>query len=294
MGVAKAFFLPSGVGGNTYKVKATLAGKSGESPTLTVFRKIVLKPFEMAGQTQVSKNGTTAAMAAFYTSATFVKYELGTVGHLDAKFKVKYVALWDHASQRQLIWDTERKKTAAETPTASETTDANGPAGAAQTTARAAVQARANAWHARIEAVHLAGLQSWATDAGLPVNVIVGVEDRHPKFSANAPESDAVTAEWTAFPWLRITVQGRSLAPDTRWKNVQGFSFEKRAYIMAGLLDARAQVVVAHEAGHETKNQFKRHLFGVEDHSPAAGLMDTTATVSAFSAREIEILRGIL
>jgi hypothetical protein len=62
---------------------------------------------------------------------------------------------------------------------------------------------------------------------------------------------------------------------------------------MAGMSAARTEVAVAHEAGHETKNQFKREPFGPGDHSAAAGLMDPTGSLSSFTAREIKILRGI-
>jgi hypothetical protein len=51
--------------------------------------------------------------------------------------------------------------------------------------------------------------------------------------------------------------------------------------------------VIAHEAGHETKNQFKREQFGGGDHSAAAGLMDPTGSLAAFTAREIEVLKGL-
>ena len=55
----------------------------------------------------------------------------------------------------------------------------------------------------------------------------------------------------------------------------------------------RTQVAVAHEAGHETKNQFKRLVFGRGDHSAVAGLMDPVGSLPNFTAREIEILRGL-
>lgn len=293
-GVAAIHFLPSGVGGNTYKIKATLAGVTKESQELTVWRKLVFEPYQMPGQTHVSTHGTTAHMANYYKASTFVQYELGTVHPVGAKFTVNYIGLWDHATQAQLNWANHQKKTAAESPTAQETADANGPAGAARTAARAAIQAKADAWFTRIDDARMDALQNWATDAALPVNAIVAIEDEHPKYSAQSPAAHATTAEWASFPWLRITVDGSATKPDNRWSEVQGFSFQSRAYIYAGLSAARAKVVVAHEAGHESKNQFKRSNFGGGDHSPAAGLMDETGSLSAFTAAEIKILRGIL
>ena len=50
----------------------------------------------------------------------------------------------------------------------------------------------------------------------------------------------------------------------------------------------------AHEAAHETKNQFKGATFGAGDHSAAAGLMDPTGSLSSFQAGEKKKLRGIL
>jgi hypothetical protein len=54
------------------------------------------------------------------------------------------------------------------------------------------------------------------------------------------------------------------------------------------------KVVIAHEAGHETKNQFRRAAFGRGDHSPHAGLMDPFGTRSSFSDAEKKVLRGIV
>ena len=266
-GVAKVWFKPSAVGGNKYKVKAETFAADGatslaakETDQVTIWRKIVLTPYEMNGQTQVSTNGTTASMAAFYTADTFVEYELGTVHQIPAANSVTYIGLWDHATSAQLNWATHSAKIAAETPTAAETTAANGPAGPAQTAARAAIQAKANAWRDRIIAAYNAGLNNWATDAAVPVNAIVAIALEHPKYSAASP--DSATTEWTVFPWLTITVEGKVIQPDQRWINGQGVSYGNRAYITAGMSVARTKVAIAHEAGHETKNQFKRDLFG--------------------------------
>ena len=128
----------------------------------------------------------------------------------------------------------------------------------------------------------------------VPPGLESSVEYLHPKFSADAPAADSITSEWAAFPWLRITVMGRSVLPDQRWVNGQGVSYQSRAYVFAGMTAARTEIAVAHEAGHETKNQFKRDLFGPGDHSAAAGLMDPGGSVSSFTAREIKILRGIV
>ena len=299
-GAAKVWFKPAGVGGDKYKIKSETFAANGttslaakESNELTVWRKITLVPYEMAGQTHVSTNGTTALMAAYYTADTFVEYELGAVTNVAGAFTVKYIGLWDHATSAGLNWATHSVKLAAETPTAPETADANGPAGAAQTAARAAIQTKANAWRDRIIAAYMAGLTNWAPDAAVPVNALVSIDLEHPKYSAQAPAADSVTNEWASFAWLTIAVEGRNIHPDQRWINGQGVSYGQRAYVTSGMTVARTKVVIVHEAGHETKNQFKREQFGAGDHSAAAGLMDPTASLAAFTAREKEILRGL-
>lgn len=305
-GIAKVTFLPSAAGGDTYLVRATAFAANGttelihrESRQLTVWRRVEFTPYEMTGQAHISTHGTDAIMGGFYNPAaaannTFVEYHLGTVTVIPAANSVRYIGLWDHASSSMVSWATHQTKLATETPTAAETTAANGPAGAAQTAARAAIQAKANAWKDRIIAQYNAGITSWATDASVPVNSVIAVEFEHPKYSADAPAADGTTSEWTAFPWLRITVEGTTLHPDRRWVQGQGVSVGRRAYVMAGMSAARTRVAIAHEVGHETKSQFPRDQFGTGDHSAAAGLMDPGGTLSAFTAAERRLLKGYI
>lgn len=295
----KVYFKPSGVGGDDFKVRTAVLTPGGttelahhESATIVVWRNINLQPYEMSGQTHVSTKGSTAIMANYYTASTFVKYTLGTVTNIAADKSVKYIGLWNHSTTSQLNWTTHKAKIAAETPTRAETTAANGAAGAGRNTARAAIQTKANAWRDRINTAYRAGLNNWATDAGVPVNSIVSIEYEHPKYSASAPNSDSVTSEWSSFPWLRISVEGRNIHPDSRWINGQGLSYGQRAYITAGMSSARTKVAIAHEAGHETKNQFKRKTFGSGDHTSGSGLMDPTGSRSSFTTGEKDILKG--
>lgn len=298
---AKIYFKPSGVGGDDYKIKAAVLSLDGaaellkkESNTIVVWRKIKLEPYEMPGQNHVSTQGTSAIItASYYVADIFVEYELGAIHNIANAYKVKYIGLWDHATTSQLNWATHCNKTASETPTPAETAAANGPAGPAQTNARNAIQTKANSWRDRIIAAYTDGLNKWAPDASVPPNSIVAIEYEHPKYSAAAPNADSTTNEWGAFPWLTIQVEGRNIHPDQRWVNGQGLSYAQRAYITAGMSAARTQVVIAHEAGHETKNQFKRAVFGAGDHSAAAGLMDPTASLNAFTVGEKEILKGL-
>lgn len=298
-GKAKVWFKPSGVGGDTFKIKATVYASDGttvqktsESHIVTVWRRVAFTAYEMAGRTHISTYGTTVVMAGYFTADTYVEYTLGTVHAIDARFSVDYVGLWDHTAGAQKDWAVWSAKTGAETPTAGETRDANGAPGAARDAARAAVQAKANAWRDRINAQYNDGLRSWATDAGIAENTVIAAGYEHPKYSADAPDAASVTAEWSAFPWLSITVEGQAVHPDQRWIWGQGLSYGRRAYILSGPGAARMKVVIAHEAGHETKNQFPRARFGAGDHSAAAGLMDPTGSRTAFTPQEKNVLRG--
>lgn len=301
---AMVTFAPSAAGGDTYLIRATVFAANGttelihrESRQLTVWRRVEFRPFEMTGQRHISTHGTDAIMGGFYNPApaannTFVEYHLGAVTVIPAAKSVRYIGLWDRASSSMLSWATHQTKLPAETPTAAQTTAANGPAGPARTAARAAIQVKANAWKDRIIAQYNAGITNWAPDAAVPANAMVAVEFEHPKYSVDAPAADGTTSEWTAFPWLTITVEGSTLHPDRRWVLGQGVSVGGRAYVMAGMSAARTRVAIAHEAGHETKNQFPRAQFGGGDHSAAAGLMDTVGSVAAFTARERQLLKG--
>jgi hypothetical protein len=302
-GTAKTWFKPSGVGGNKYKVKAEVFASDGtsslahkETVEVTIWRKVIFSPYEMTGLTHVRQNGTNAIMANFYTPDIFVEYELGKSNVVAPANSVQYIGLWDSGSQSQLDWATHSQKTGAEKFTQDEETDANGPPGQKRTDARKKIQDKADAWKKRISDARMDGLKKWASDANIPVHSIIGIDSDHPKFSANSPEADAKTSEWTAFPWLTISVGGvtNPVKPDDRWNYIQGFVFMERAYIfkLGATETARTRVVIAHEVGHATQTQFERKDFGPGDHTAAAGLMDTTGSKSSFTAPEKKILRG--
>lgn len=298
-GKAKVYFKPSGVGGDAFQLRARLLASDGttellhqDTVTLAVWRRLDYVGYEMQGQTHVSTHGTNALIGRFYTPNTFIVYALSRVEQIAAQYSVKYLGLWDHAAGAQKNWATWRRKLPAETPTAAETSAANGAAGPARDAARRSIETKAEAWRDRIADQRSAALRAWPADAGVPRNVAVAVEFSHPKYDADAPRADAETSEWSAFPWLQITIRGDSIHPDRRWGRVQGFQSDGRAFIFAGTSAARARVVIAHEAGHQSKHQFPRELFGFGDHSASPGLMDTRGSHSAFTRREREILKG--
>lgn len=321
-GKAYVKFKPSSLGGDRFRIRAIvyyetpthdLVARAGRTGYLPIWRKVRFTASEMTstGQTHVSTFGSEAVMNGYFTgNNTFVKYELGTVTAINATYCVKYIGLWDHANTRMSVWNTVKRRQAGngEVPTAADITKANttstdAAAITARDQARARIKVCAEKWRDRIITAYGNGLNNWATDASVPRNTVVSVEFEHPKYSANAPNSDSVTSEWSGanFSWLRIEVERRNIHPDTRWVRGQGLSSQGRAYIMAGMSAARTKIVIAHEIGHETKNQFKRALFRPassggrphdSDHTPGSGLMSWTANRSNFSNGEKNVLRG--
>ncbi len=306
-GKAYVKFKPAAVGGDNYKLKATVFAddgstvlKAGEGSELVVWRDVSFNAYQMVGQAHITTHGTVAKMRTYYTDDTFVRYRLGSVTAISATFSVDYIGLWNRATQRQRNWTQWQRKTAAETPTANEIRDANGPAGAARNAARTAIQAKADAWMNRIINDYDLALARWAVDAGIPINSILAIGYEHPKYSSEAPDADSLTSEWSQFPWLQITVEDETIHPDDRWVLGMGVSIGNRAYItrLANRLDM--ETTIAHEIGHETKNQFKRDSFGNDpttagddDHTQnGRGLMDPWGRRNRFTANEKRILRG--
>ena len=228
LGKAKVYFISSNVGGDNFKIKATIFASDGttvmaskESPAFTVCRKVALTSYEMSGATHITTNATEAKMNAYYSADTFTLYHRGTINAIGATYRITYIGLWNHSTSAQRDWAIEQKKTPAETPIADEQAKANGPAGPDQVTARNAIQLKANAWRDRIVKNMISGLDNWATDAGIPANAIVAIKYFHPKYNAHAPNADAITNEWSAFPWLAITFKGNTIHPDRRWNQAE-------------------------------------------------------------------------
>jgi len=311
-GTAVANFLPSGVGRDKFNIKATVYASDGttklgeaETGDFEVYRKVTFNCYEMKGQKHVSRHGTDRKMAKYYKKASGVTYKLGSVNKIANKYSVKYIGLWDHGADKQKNWSNWQKKKADETPTNDEKTESNKPMAGVMAGVvavwRALVEAKANKWRDRIIAQYSGALQNWATDAGVPRGSMVSIEYEHPKYSAAAPKSDWKTNEWGAYPWLRIEVEGSKMHPDQMWVSGEGLSYGGRAYITAGMSRRETEVTIAHEAGHETKNQFKRTNFSLGNHTrpedsdhtrPGSGLMDPTGSRHSFTAGENRVLRG--
>lgn len=319
LGRAKAFFKPSGVGGDVFTLKAAvkdsgaavLATKSADAHT--VWRFIDFKNiYEMAGLTHVSTNGSTATISPVYDPC-FVRYTAGAPTPIPAAKSVKYIGLWGGTATPQTSWATLQAKLAAETPTADEITDANyagadPPLVAKRDTARAAIKAKAQAWATRIDSAFHSAMPKWVTDAGIPANSLVAIQYYHPKYSHAG--GDYQTNEWklggASVPaWLTVDVFPKcggghyytGKDPDGLWINWGGLSHgDGRVTVPMGNSAATVKQVVRHEAGHATKFAFQRDVFGPSlDHSASiAGIMYySTEGGTTFTDREKKILRGI-
>jgi len=299
--VSKIYFKPSGVGGDDYKIKATLYASDGttvlktnESKAFSIWRKVKLEAYEMTGYNHITTHGSEGKMTTkYYTNDTYVRYIRGTMTAITPTYRVKYIGLWNHTASAQRNWTTEQQKTTTETPTADEKTKANGPPGPDQIIARNAIHVKAEAWKNRILNNMMDGLRKWPTDASIPLNSIIALQYFHPKYDSQSPSSDSNTSEWSEYPWLTISYQGNSIHPDQRWNKAQAFAYNTRVFILDGMSAARYEVAIAHEIGHVTKDQFKRDQFGAGDHSATSGLMDTTGSRASFTNDEKKILRGV-
>ena len=319
--LARIWFKPSGVGGDDFRVKATLYKPDGtteidsdETDTFTVWRELAFdKIYEMKDETHVSTNGTTAKISPAFNPA-FVKYTAGERTEIVEAKSVKYIGLWKGTATPQESWATIQAKTRTETPTATETTNAtysgrDAAKLAARATARAAIVAKAQAWTDRIDSAFATARNKWISDAAIPNDAIVAIRYYHPKYSSAG--GDSQTSEWKlggrATPaWLRVGAFAKSggghhytgLDPDGRWANWVGLSHGRgRVTIPKGRPAAAITQTIRHEAGHATKSHFKRQAFGPSlDHSASnAGIMyfSSARGGTTFSTREKKILRGI-
>ncbi len=318
-GKSKIDFKPSGVGGDDFKLKATVKDSGDaellhkESDTYTVWRFVdFTKVYEMAGQTHVSSHGSTANIAPVFDPA-FVRFTAVAPQAITAALSVKYIGLWVDTTTPQSSWATMQAKTAAETPTAAEIANATYAGAdpalvATRDTARAGIKAKAQAWATRIDSAFHAAMPKWVTAAGIAADALVAIQYYHPKYSPLG--GDEVTNEWklggASVPaWLTVDVFPKSGGghyytgknPDQAWVGWAGLSHGNgRVTVPKGNDEATVKQVVRHEAGHATKSFFKRDVFGASlDHSASqAGIMYfTTAGGTTFTDREKKILRGI-
>lgn len=321
---AKVFFKPSSVGGNDFKLKATVYALDGTTVlkgvigrVLTVWRSITFnKIYEMQGENHVSVNASSAIISPVFDPA-FVMYSAGATTAIDAAHSIKYIGLWKNTATPQENWATLQRKQADEIPTATEITDAKysgaEPASLVKrATARTAIIAKAQKWTDRIDSAFHNAMPKWISDAGIPSNALIAIQYYHPKYSTSG--GDTATNEWklgevNTPAWLRVNAFAKSgggyyymnLDPDRGW--VPGGEWGGLSHgngivsVPKGMAVATIKQVIRHEAGHATKSFFKRDDFGPSlDHSTSnAGIMYyTTAGGTTFTDREKKILRGIV
>ncbi|MCP4132918.1 MAG: hypothetical protein GY754_18280 [bacterium] len=287
-GKAECCFLPSGVGGDQYRIKAAVGELiTAESEEFTIWRSVSLDLYQAAGKNHISTNSSNSVLSGtgYFDETCNVLYTRGAVTDIPGTHSGVYIGLWDFNTGTFRDWDTWKAKQADEIPAEGDST--------------AEVRKKAQKWVERIAAQFYEAMDHWPAEAGIPPGSIIGIDDIHPKFSAHAPDSDALTGEWDSYPDLKIRVFGNIIHPDQPWARVQTITLKESRYIPAGLSGARIRALLAHEIAHRTKEQFERTYFAQgktpvkdRDHSPAAGIMDTTASGSAFNNREKQVLRG--
>ena len=313
-GKARVWFKPSGVGGDTFKIKATVYApdgttvmKTNESPALTVWRSLNMAAvYTMDGQTYLDTATTVAEIQPAYTPA-FVDYTRAAINTLAAGLSVKYIGLYKTGGGMK-TWPADLSPTSLETspnqlqPTVAELA-AYAYAGAdpvqvaAKATAKTMIEAKAQAWFNAIVADYGRCVSNWFTAAAVPdaTNALLAVEYYHPKLSGQA---DGATDFWPAGISINLANPGSGLMqpgdPDqATWRQVQGFNRGQISVIFKNYgTAARLQIVCRHEIGHATKSAFERKSFGTGDHS-TAGLMTPYGGAAQFSDTDVRLLRGM-
>lgn len=315
LGLAKAIFKPSGVGGDDYKitVKAFAADGTTElakvtADPFTVWRKVLFtQVYAMDGETYLDTATTHAEIGPAFetTGATgaFVLYERGSVTTLVATLTAKYIGLYDSgAPAKQANWPADFSPAKLESspnqmkPTAAELADYASADPMKQAVAKLAIEAKAQLWFNAIVSDYGTRVSDWFTAAAVPGgNALLAVQYYHPKLSNIG--TDGQTNFWPAGISINMANPGSGLNqpghPDKKtWREVQGFNRGSISVIFKNYgTAARLQIICRHEIGHGTKSAFKRAEFGVGDHS-GSGLMTPYGASNAFSYSDAAKLRG--
>jgi len=309
MGLAKIWFVPSGVGGNKYTLKSEIFAADGttslmekESKELTIWREIEFSNiYSMDGQTYIS-SGTAEANVNPAFSPAFVKYTRGTVTNLDATLSVKYIGLYDKANGGSKSWPADFSPANLETspnqlaPTATELADLAGSDATKSAAAKTAIETKAQDWFTAIVRDYSSCVSDWFSDASVPAggNTLLAVQYYHPKLSG---QPDGATSFWPAGISINMANPGSGMTtaghPDSaNWREVQGFNRGNIVVVFKNYgTSGRLQIICRHEIGHATKSEFKRDTFGTGDHS-SSGLMTPYGSSNTFSLHDKKVLRG--
>ena len=313
-GKAFIWFKPSGAGGDTFRIKATVYAADGTTvlreeigSELTVWRKIHFsRIYTMSGETYIDNATTEAEIDPAYETDAFVMYSRSAVNTLAAALRVKYIGLYQNTAPAK-VWPADYSPARLETspndlqPTADELAKyayagADAARVAQRNNAKTAIEAKATRWASAIVSAYGRCCDDWFADAGVPSdqNVILAVQYYHPKLSGQA---DGATNFWPAGIQINMENPGSGLTtmgdPDrATWRTVQGFNRGQISVIFKNYgTAARLQIVCRHEIGHGTKSAFKRDNFGTGDHS-ASALMTPYGGANTFSNTDIGLLRG--
>lgn len=312
----KAFvkFKPSGVGGDTYRLSATVFWEDGTTvmhrergPELTVWRKIHFSAiYSMQGETFIDTATTEAEIDPAYETDAYVMYSRGSVTRLSAALSPRYIGLYVSGGDDK-DWPDDLSPESLESsdyqmrPTADELsqyayTGADAARVAQKNAAKTAIERKAALWFDAIVREYRRSCDAWFNDAGVPSsqNVLLAVKYYHPKLSGQA---EGRTNFWPAGIQINLANPGSGLTtmgdPDGLWRNVQGFNRGQISVIFKNYgTAARLQIVCRHEIGHGTKSAFERERFGTGDHS-GSGLMTPYGASNTFSNDDIELLRGL-
>ncbi len=314
-GKAYINFKPSGVGGDDFQLEASVKHEDGtvlkaaRSGVLTVWRRVLYdNVYEMEGEDHVSTIAKKTFIQPFFNDA-FVQVEFGPVKRIPAEKSVKFIGLWKNDGDHQQSWDEIKQRQDAEIPSeeeenAPEDPDPEDPASVA---AHNGIKRKAQAWVTRIDDARRASWTAWR-DTEIGKDALVGIKYYHPKYS----QADGEWFTGLTWPhWVRVTTfhgQYPNRVPDSLWTKVDNTVFlglemgNGVATISKETPALRVRRTIAHEVAHSTrpgqvdnaalKNRFHRASFGVDDHSPEGGLMNSESNHQIFSDRELDILRG--
>lgn len=312
----KAFvkFKPSGVGGDTFRIKATMYWADGTTvmmertgPVLTVWRKIHFnRIYTMRGENFINNATSEPEIDPAFETDGYTMYSRGSITTLSEALSPRYIGLYESGGGRK-DWPDDLSPENLESsdyqlrPTAEELNRYNytGTEAARVTqrnNAKTAIERKATRWFNAVVREYSDAVDAWFADAGIPTtqNVILAVKYYHPKLSGLA---DGATNFWPAGIQINLANPGSGLTmmgdPDRQtWRTVAGFNRGQISVIFKNYDSAaELQITCRHEIGHGTKSAFERDLFGTGDHS-ASALMTPYGDSNTFSNADIRILRG--
>lgn len=314
----RAFFLPSGVGGDQYKVTAKVLSSDSlqelatiESEIFTIWRKIhYTQVYSMSGETYLDNATVHAEIGpAFETTGTngaYVLYERGDVQVLPTDLSIDNIGLYDAASPTRMAnWPNDFSPANFEAfpnemdPTTQELTDYSYTGSdptllQTKAAAKIAIENKATLWFNRVYRDIHDRANNWYAAIGIDStqSALLAIKHYHPKMNGNPYES--YTNFWPRGISITIPNIRTNFDPDLNtWEWIQGLNYRKVSVIIKNHgTAARLKTICRHEIGHGTKFAFAREWFGgSQDHSNS-GLMHPSGMGLTFSTADAQKLRG--